>query len=242
LSLGEALKRARQAAGLDIAQVAAAGHVSKGHLCNVEKGRRTASPSVIQAYERALGMDRRALLKVTGAALGGVVLYRDEAAVARDLYATIAAGDPAPLARVQTTHAVDHAIQRLAVKDKATIGRLLAWMEEGTDAVLRVNAAGVLAKTGSPALCDEVAAALARDESVRTLYLNAVRARVGHEPRDLARELTNQSDVGARWCATWLLAAMGDTEAIIPAMRTESSRETLRAMALAVTGHLHARD
>ena len=72
--------------------------------------------------------------------------------------------------------------------------------------------------------------------------MRAVRDRVGQEPRELARELTNPSDVGARWCATWLLAATGDTETIIPAMRTESSRETLRAMALAVTGHLHARD
>jgi hypothetical protein len=187
-------------------------------------------------------MDRRTLLKVTGAALSGVVLSRDEAAIARDLAATIAAGDAGPLARVQTTHAVDHAIQRLAVQDKATVGRLLAWMEGGADAVLRVNAAGILAKTGSPALWDEVAAALARDESVRMLYLKAVRARAGQNPRELARELTNQSDAGARWCATWLLAATGDTEAIIPAMRTESSRETLRAMALAVTGHLHARD
>jgi transcriptional regulator with XRE-family HTH domain len=242
LGLGDELKLARQAAGLHIAQVAAAGHVSKGHLCNVEKGRLTASPAVIQAYERALGMDRRTLLKLTGAVLGGGVIRRDEVVMARDLYATIAAGDAGPLARVQTTHAVDHAIQRLAVRDSVTIGRLLAWMEGGADAVLRVNAAGILAKTGSPALWDEVAGALARDESVRMLYLKAVRARVGQNPRELARELTNQSDVGARWCATWLLAANGDTEAIIPAMRTESSRETLRAMALAVTGQLHARD
>lgn len=39
------------------------------------------------------------------------------------------------------------------------------------DPVLRVNAAGILAKTGSPELADGVALGLARDQSMRDRYL-----------------------------------------------------------------------
>jgi hypothetical protein len=78
--------------------------------------------------------------------------------------------------------------------------------------VLRVNAAGILGKTGSPELADMLPSGLARDRSMRLRYLTAVRIRVGDRPDQLARELTNPRDCGARWCAAHLLANSGHTE------------------------------
>ncbi|MGH3156776.1 MAG: helix-turn-helix domain-containing protein [Streptosporangiaceae bacterium] len=54
------LRTAREAAGLSLSEVAARTHYTRGHLSNVETGRRTASAEVVLAYERVLGegMDR----------------------------------------------------------------------------------------------------------------------------------------------------------------------------------------
>nr|WP_158299893.1 hypothetical protein [Glycomyces paridis] len=223
---------------MSLGDVAAIGHVSRGHLHNVEVGRRTASPVVMAAYEKALSMHRRHLLAAAAISLGSLVVTTGEASMARDMYATIAAGDDAPLATVQTTHAVDHAIQRLAVRETKSVAQLLGWLNDGSDPVLRVNAAGILAKTGSPELADDVALALGRDPDARELYLQAVTARVGADPTAMVGELSNGADAGARWCAAWLLADTEHSGAIAQAMRTEQSREVLRAMALAMTGAL----
>jgi aryl-alcohol dehydrogenase-like predicted oxidoreductase len=83
-----------------------------------------------------------------------------------------------------------------------------------------------------------VALALLRDAEARELYLAAVRARVGADPRHLVAELTNTADSGARWCAAWLVSGTEHSAAIIEAMRVEQSKENLRAMALAMTGAL----
>lgn len=71
-SLG-ALREAREAAGISLSAMAARTHFTKGHLSNVEKGRRKATPEVVLAYEQVLGdsVDRRGLL--TGVAAGIVV-------------------------------------------------------------------------------------------------------------------------------------------------------------------------
>jgi hypothetical protein len=224
---------------MSLGDVAAIGHISKGHLHNVEAGRRTASPAVIQAYERALSMHRRHLFQFAAVSLvGSIAVGADEASTARDMYSTVAAGDDGPLATVQTTHAVDHAIQRLAVRETKSVAQLLSWLHDGSSAVLRVNAAGILAKTGSPELADEVALALLRDADTRRLYLAAVRQRVGVDPLHLVAELTNPADSGARWCAAWLMSGTEHSAAIVEAMRVEQSKENIRAMALAVTGAL----
>lgn len=236
MGVGDLLRHSREAAGMSLGDVAAIGHVSRGHLHNVEAGRRTATPAVMAAYERALAMHRRHLLAAAAISLGTLVVTPGEATTARDMYATIAAGDDGPLATVQTTHAVDHAIQRLAVRETKSIAQLLTWLHDGADPVLRVNAAGILAKTGSPELADDVALALGRDGEARDLYLQAVTARVGTD--HLTAELTNAADAGARWCAAWLLAGTEHAGAVAQAMRTEPSREVLRAMALATTGAL----
>lgn len=223
---------------MSLGDVAAIGHVSRGHLHNVEAGRRTASPAVMAVYEKALSMHRRHLLTAAAVSLGSLVVTADESHMARDMYATIAAGDDGPLAQVQTTHAVDHAIQRLAIRETKSVAQLLGWLHDGPDPILRVNAAGILAKTGSPDLADDVALALAHDGEARELYLQALRARVGTSAAAIVAELTNPGDAGARWCAAWLLSGTEHSSAIVAAMRVEQSRENLRAMALAMTGAL----
>jgi transcriptional regulator with XRE-family HTH domain len=68
--VGSALRLARESAGLSLAAMAARTHYSRGHLANVEVGKRSARPDVVLAYERALGsgVDRRTLLTGLGAA------------------------------------------------------------------------------------------------------------------------------------------------------------------------------
>jgi transcriptional regulator with XRE-family HTH domain len=69
---GVRLRRARQAAGVSLAAMAARTHYSKSYLGNVETGRRAATADVVLAYEQALGgdVDRRGLL--AGVAAGAV--------------------------------------------------------------------------------------------------------------------------------------------------------------------------
>jgi transcriptional regulator with XRE-family HTH domain len=61
---GVILRLAREAAGLSLATLARRTYYSKGYLANVETGKRTATPDIIQAYLDALGDDvnRRQLL------------------------------------------------------------------------------------------------------------------------------------------------------------------------------------
>lgn len=104
--------------------------------------------------------------------------------------------------------------------------------------MLRVNAAGILAKVGSPDLGDAAILAIRDDPDVRHLYLTAVVSRVlstpwnhagqlaraavnavppegdlieGGEPwiaERLASELTNHQDAAARWCGALLLSSL----------------------------------
>ncbi len=68
--LGRQLRQARQAEGVTLAKLAGLSHFTKGHLSNVEAGRRAATPDVVLAYARVLGEDcmkRRGLLGVVAA-------------------------------------------------------------------------------------------------------------------------------------------------------------------------------
>jgi transcriptional regulator with XRE-family HTH domain len=62
--LGASLRAAREASGLSLSVLAAQTHYTRGHLSNVETGKRPASRSVVLAYARVLGddVDRRGLL------------------------------------------------------------------------------------------------------------------------------------------------------------------------------------
>jgi hypothetical protein len=152
---------------------------------------------------------------------------------------SIAAGDQQPLAQLQTSHATDLALGRLAAADRPVLWRLARWADDGDSDILRVNAAGVLAKTGHLEFAGFPAEVLGRDRDVRTRYLRAMVARVGRDTGQLCAEVQNPADSGARWCAAWLLARDGSAAsklALARALRTEPVTENVRTIGLLLTG------
>jgi transcriptional regulator with XRE-family HTH domain len=146
--------------------------------------------------------------------------------LAAELTASIAGGDYGPLTQVQTTHGTDLVIASLT--DKSSGRRLRRWMLDGDSELLRVNAAGILAKTPDPDAAEQVAQVLASDLSTQRLYRTAVIARVGALPWStasklaagrvrptvkqaqflaarLSHEVLNPRDAGARWCSAAML-------------------------------------
>jgi hypothetical protein len=174
--------------------------------------------------------------------------------VAQRIFAEIAEGDSRLFATAQTTHDTDHVIRRYVRGHDAAAGWLGRWMTRGATPVLRVNAAGVLAKVGDPGLGDRVITTLRADEDSRHLYLTAVLARVAAVEWDEAQhlaaavisdgsplpadrvtdlafrfagEIGNHRDSAARWCATLVLARAGQAGADVayPALRTALAAE-----------------
>lgn len=197
--------------------------------------------------------------------LGGVTdIYRSagperaDGLVAQRVFSDIAGGDGQLLASAQTTHRTDLAIGGMVAGDGSAQRTLAGWMRHGHSPVLRVNAAGILAKVGDPALGDSAISAVVEDEPVRQLYLTAVASRVlqtpwddalrvaGGQPVDgqsidrLSAELQNDRDAGARWCAAVLLGGHSDSlvarSAVTRALHRESCRENLRAYAALLAG------
>ena len=207
--------------------MAARTHYSKSYLSLVETGQRAATTDIISAYERVLGVgllgddvNRRYFIKTAGSSLGNAKL-------AAELVASVASNDPGPLTTVQTTHGTDLAIATLA--DQGTVAHLRRWLDDGDGAVLRVNAAGILAKIPGQCEASRVMAALVRDTDVRRRYMTAVVARVcgldwsvaAHlvaNPADFpqpllvaqrfACEAVSDRDAGARWCSAAMLQTL----------------------------------
>lgn len=158
---------------------------------------------------------------------------------AHGVMTSIASGDTGPLTLVQTSHHTDLLISALVTQDQASMYRLARWMEDGDTDVLRVNAAGILAKTPATDLADRVSLCLARDVAVGRRYLTAVQARIGDDIRALTAEVTNPRDIGARWCAAQVLGRVGTPaarDALTSALRNEPVRENIRAIALTLNG------
>jgi hypothetical protein len=200
---------------------------------------------------------RRSMLVGMASAVVGAALPD----VAVDVVRDIAAERSRLLSTVQTSHEVDKVIGWLVPKDMPSVGSLLKWMRNGP-AVLRVNAAGILAKVGNTATDNDVVQVLKSDRESRQLYLTAVINRVlglpwdsaGHlassgqplsdsaQVESFAAEIRNPYDSGARLCGVLMLAR---TQAEFPhavnvalrdAVRTETSRENLRAIGCALGG------
>ena len=257
--LGPTLREARERAGLSLSGMACRTGYSRSYLGNVETGVRQPTPAVIRAYERALGEDvyRRSVLVGMASAVVGAAVPD----VAVDVVRDIASERSRLLSTVQTSHQIDKVIGALVAKDSPSVGSLLKWMRNGSP-VLRVNAAGILAKVGAPAMDNDVVQALRSDRESRDLYLTAVVSRVlgvpwdyaGHvaasgrplsDPAQIesfATEVRNPYDSGARWCSVVMLArtrpedpaTVGD--ALTNALRQETSRENLRAIGFALAG------
>jgi len=217
---GTMLREARLRAGLSLSAMATRTSYSVSHLSNVERGRRPVTDAILLAYDRELGdaMDRRSVIK------GFIALSLAQRPLADDIYASIAASDANPLAEVQTTHATDLVIASLV--ERPIVPKLRRWMTDGSSVVLRVNAAGILAKVQGLDVGRDVAATLTNDDEVRHLYTTAVLSRVCEldwqaaqavartslqldDPATAARRLSletlNSADAGARWCASHLL-------------------------------------
>ena len=227
MTVGEALRAARNAADISLSAMATRTHYSKSYLSLVETGQRAATTDVISAYERVLGIgllgdgvNRRNFIRTAGLVAGNAKL-------AAELTASVAGNDPGPLTTVQTTHGTDLAIAILV--DQGTVAHLRRWLDDGDDAVLRVNAAGILAKIPGQCEVSRVMAALGRDTDVRRRYMTAVVARVcglewsvaahlAENPADFpqpmvvaqrfAREAVSDRDAGARWCSAVMLQAL----------------------------------
>lgn len=256
--IGRTLRSAREQAGLTVAGMAARTGFSRSYLGNVETGKRQPTVAVITAYEKVLNdpVKRRSLLLGSLAALAAV--STDDTAVSIALGIREGQGDL--LTELQTSHVTDREIARLLASDNASLTTLLAWSRRGK-ALLRVNAVGILAKTGAIVLDSDIIGVLRADRQVQQLYQTAVLARTLNLDWDRARglvetrdaldgaqldlvtaELANPYDVGARWCATVMVhqnrsqAPQVVSAALMDALRTETSRENLRALGCALAG------
>ncbi len=256
--LGLTLRESREAAGLSLTGMAKRTGYSRGYLGNIETGERQVTPDIIRAYERVLGDDlkRRQLLVGSIAALAATAMPETAMSIAHD----IAQRRSGLLTELQTSHATDRAIASLVARESPSVASLVKWSQRGK-AVLRVNAAGILAKVKSPTIDNEAVGVLRTDGDVRELYMTAVVSRVLSVPwddaNDLAHgngclpsdaavaaftaELTNPNDAGARWCSVVMLARGHDrhpdvTEALVNALATEPARENLRTIGLVLGG------
>lgn len=173
--------------------------------------------TVLRSETKLSRVDRRAFLSLAA-------LTVTHGSLAGEIYASIAASDGGPLATVQTGHGTDLVIASMV--EPAVANKLNRWMLDGPDPVLRVNAAGILAKLPSQDTARQVASVLVHDDEVRQLYTTAVVSRVCsadwqaatrlvREPvahpnavwaaRKFAAEALNPRDAGARWCAALML-------------------------------------
>lgn len=126
--------------------------------------------------------------------------------VGQRVFHDLASGSSHLLATAQTSHATDLVIGKMAAKNEKVRQSLGQWAYQGPTAVLRVNAAGILAKVGQPAAGDHAIGAIHEDLDSRHLYLTAVTSRVlnvewshagqlvanvGHRPGVLAGRLAD---------------------------------------------------
>ncbi|GAB1688796.1 helix-turn-helix domain-containing protein [Krasilnikovia sp. M28-CT-15] len=258
--LGLTMREVREEAGYSLSGMAKRTGYSRGYLGNVETGERQVTPDVIRAYERVLGdrLKRRQLLIAGGLAAFSAGSTRDAAV---SIASEIGKTRNGLLLETQTSHATDRAIASIVARDTPSLAALVKWSRAGT-AVLRVNAAGILAKVGSPLVDSEAIAALRTNATVRELYLTAVLSRVlalpWGEANNLASsqsglanpehvvamstELNNPYDSVARWCSTVMLYRTRTDDpvtvsaALIESLKTEPARENLRAIGSALAG------
>jgi hypothetical protein len=97
--------------------------------------------------------------------------------VAQCIFYKLRDGDGYLLATAQTSHATDLRLGTLSRDDALARRELTTWMSNGPTPIVRVNAAGILAKVGVDDLSDAVIATLRTDPETRHLYLSAVASR-----------------------------------------------------------------
>lgn len=217
----------------DLGEIAERDSITREDISRWERGRVIPGPywlthlsDVFGVSEDALNEEARLSRVDRRSFMGLAALTAVHGAAASEAVAAITGGDPGLLATGQTSHGTDLVIA--SMMDAGGTRRLRRWMTEAADEVVRVNAAGVLAKMPGIDTAMVVARTLADDEATRHRYLTAVVARscamewstaaeLAREPRairpELARlvanrltgEVVNPRDSGARWCSATLL-------------------------------------
>ncbi len=192
----------------------------------------------LQELERAK-MRRRDLLRASAAVIAAAGAAPAIAGAGRDMFDQIASGDAGPLGSIQTAHETDLMLARMSAAHRPAMMHLARWTGDGDTDVLRVNAAGILAKTPDLSVAGAAVAALRRDPAVRTRYLSAVTARLSAASRPAAAELFNAADAGARWCSAYMLGREGTPAArrvLSRALHTEPVAEVVRTIGLILNG------
>lgn len=181
--------------------------------------------------------------------------------LASTIFDGVLSGSGARLEAAQTTHNTDMILAEFVGSKRTTNATLTRWMTGAESPVLRVNAAGILAKLRTPQATDRVVCALRADKQARALYLAAVASRVMGMPWDdavrvatgaataghgagnaFAIELRNPHDGAARWCAAVLIYQTGAVSqnnvraAVVDALRAEVAAENLRTVAALAAG------
>jgi transcriptional regulator with XRE-family HTH domain len=174
---------------------------------------------VLTSQAKLSRMNRRAFMSLSALTVA-------HGKLASEVVASIAQSDFGLLTKVQTTHGTDLVTASFA--DYSVRRRLRTWMHDGDSPILRVNAAGILAKVPDEDTAEQVATVLTGDPETRELYTTAVIARVGALPwataakiaskqirptvkqanflaSRFASEALNPRDAGARWCSAAML-------------------------------------
>ena len=159
--------------------------------------------------------------------------------IAQTLSADILLKESTRFALVQTSHATDRILGRFITSERQYEDTLQRWMTDSPDPIIRVNSAGVLAKTQESDVSEAALGQLGKDIEIRQRYTTAVASRVlGMDwvsaeqraqlvgsislwrdlpsvtalktIRALTRELSSSADAGARWCSAVLLSSFRD--------------------------------
>jgi transcriptional regulator with XRE-family HTH domain len=194
---------------------------------------------------------RRAFLAASSIALFGVETT--------ELLASVASGDDSALSRNIAPYDFSVSLAALATRDPGVKRRLVRWMHDGGSSLVRGNSQGTLFKTQRLDLIELAELSMAHDEQTRKRCMRCFTRRTfalpwpdaatysayhapEHEVQRLAALLTDPADASNRWCAAVYLgeAIQGGSHharrALVTALHTESSRENLRTIGLALSG------
>ncbi|MEV7021844.1 helix-turn-helix transcriptional regulator [Kitasatospora sp. NPDC093558] len=208
----------------------------------------------LSAAATAARMERRAFLSAVGAAIP-----RARKVELREMLASIAGGDESWLSRHIVPYDFTEQWANLANRDQGTRWRLVRWLDDGSTSMLRGNAQSALFKTQKPELIERAEQSMRYDAETRARCLRCFTRRAFSlswpdartytaiaastaQIRTLGALLHDQHDASNRWCAAVFLGEAvsgGSADArdlLVGALRSESSRENLRAIGLAAIG------
>jgi transcriptional regulator with XRE-family HTH domain len=199
-------------------------------------------------------MERRAMLAASGA-----VLLTTRRRTVADMLASVAGGDESWMSRQIAPYDFALSLAQLIDTDRGTRRRLVKWLDDGSTSLLRGNSQGTLFKSRQVELVELAEQSMRRGEETRRRcmkcfarhtfglsWIDAAEYSAAHAPAEEIRTLTellaDPKDASNRWCAAVHLGEAVKTgsqtarHALLGALRTETSRENLRAIGLGLSG------